>query len=166
MAALLRTNKLDIPKLKRICAVFQDYRTSTYTQGRAVLEGAPNNLPALYLTWKFSPPEELSANTKRFLQTANEQGLPLSQLKELYQEALLPPQFELVPMLNEINSTCDSLEGWEFLVQEAARYHRRGDEQLAALHDCLDFFLLVEELPPETETLRNKAYLLEEMLNA
>ena len=166
LAALLRTNKLDIPKLKRICAVFQDYRTSTYTQGRAVLEGAPNNLPALYLTWKFSPPEELSANTKRFLQTANEQGLPLSQLKELYQEALLPPQFELVPMLNEINSTCDSLEGWEFLVQEAARYHRRGDEQLAALHDCLDFFLLVEELPPETETLRNKAYLLEEMLNA
>lgn len=163
---LIKTNTLALPKLRLICSVFQDYRTSTYTKGRAVLEGAPNNLPALYLTWKFSPPEELSANTKRFLQTANEQGLPLSQLKELYQETILPPKSDLVILLNEFNSTCDSLEGWEFLAQETAKYKCSGDAQLAALHDCLDLFLLVEELPPETETLRNKAELLEEILNA
>lgn len=166
LSELLKNNQFNITILKKIYTVFQDYRTSTYTKGRAVLEGAPNNLPALYLTWKFSPPEELSANTKRFFQTANEQGLPLSHLKDLYQEAILPPQAELVPLLNELNSTCDSLEGWEFLTQEAAKYQHRGDSKLDNLHDCLEFFLLVEELPPETETLRNKAHVLEEILNA
>jgi hypothetical protein len=90
----------------------------------------------------------------------------LPQLKELYQEAILPPLSERVLLLNEFNSTCDSLEGWEFLAQEAAKYMRDGDAQLAELHDCLDFFLLVEGLSPETETLRNKAELLEEILNA
>ena len=163
---LLRNNDLDIPELKQLCEVFQDYRSQTYARGRSTLEGDPNNLPALYLTWKFPPPAELAANTKRLLLTANEQGVPLTQLKELYQASIVPPQSELVLLLNELGSTCDSLKGWDFLAEEAAKHQRYSDAKVAALHDCLDFFLLIEELPPETEALRNKALLIEEMINA
>jgi ATP-dependent DNA helicase RecQ len=163
---LLRNNDLNIPKLKQLCEVFQDYWDSNYTKGRSILAGDPNNLPALYLTWKFSPPTELAGNTKRLLITANEQCIPLAQLKELYQVTIVPPQSELMLLLNELGSTCDSLEGWEFLAQEAEKHQRYSDAKVAALHDCLDFFLLIEELPSETESLRNKALLIEEIINA
>jgi hypothetical protein len=163
---LLRSNILDITKLRRLCEVFRDYRTATYTKGRAVLEGNPHNLPALYLPREFSPPAELGANTKRFLRTANERMIPLTQMMELYKTSDQHLQSELLLLLNDQDTTCDCPEGWEFLAKEANHPQHYGNTQVKILRDCLEFFMLVEDLPPETETHRKKATLMEEIINA
>ncbi|SPD73426.1 hypothetical protein PITCH_A190002 [uncultured Desulfobacterium sp.] len=162
---LLQNNFLDIVKLRKLCEVFQDYRTATYSKGRAVLEGNPHNLPALYITREFSPPAELAANTKRFLRTANERRVSFGQLKELYKSSASKLKSDLLLLLNEQNTVCDRPEGWKFLFEEADMLDS-GNEQLVALRDCLNFLLLVEELPSETESPRKKVLLMEEMINA
>ena len=163
---LLRSNTLDIAKLRQLCEEFQDYPDETYTKGRRELEGNPHNLPALYLTREFSPPAELGANTKRFLRTANERMIPLTQMMELYKTSNQQLQSELLLILNDQDTTCDSPEGWDFLAEEAQHPQHYGNTQVAILRDCLEFFMLVEELPPDTERLRKKALMMEEMINA
>ena len=54
---------------------FRDYPSSKYRQGRQVLEGSANNLPALFLTREFSPTAEYVGNAKRLLRTANQKPL-------------------------------------------------------------------------------------------
>jgi len=75
LTELLKNNTLDIHALQRLVDAYKDYRSDPYFWARGVLEGNPNNLPALYLTRAFSPPAELGANTKRLLQTVNEYSL-------------------------------------------------------------------------------------------
>lgn len=162
---LLNRNILDINKLRRLCAVFSDYRTAKYIQGRAILEGDPNNLPALYITREFSPPSELEANTKRLIQTANVGNIPLSQLIDLYKTS--EPQFkpDLLLILNQEKTTCDTTAGWEFLAFSAANldhYNEKAEDLL----DCLEFFLMVEAMPLDTKTYHVKAKRLMEIFNA
>jgi len=163
---LLRNNKLNIPILRQLCEVFRDYRTATYARGRAVLEGNPNNLPALYLTREFSPAAELAANTKRLLRTANERKIPLPQVKELYKTSVQHLQSEILLLFNDQNTACDCLEGWDFLTAEAIHPQHHGNTEVVILQECLDFFMLVEELPPDTEYLLERATTMEEMINA
>ena len=165
---LLNHNVLDLEKLRKLCEVFRDYRDSTYRAARAVLEGNSNNLPALYLTREFSPPaDELQANTERLLQTANDRLVPLAQLRELYKTSGSQFKPDLLLILNEEYTTSDTPEGWEFLIEEAENWQHFNNIQIAALHDCLDFFVLVDEtLPPDTENFRERAETLEEILNA
>lgn len=163
---LLRNNILDIMKLRQLCEVFRDYRTNTYAKGRVVLEGNPYNLPALYLTREFSPLAELGANTKLFLQTANEYRIPLVQLAELYKTSAQPLQSELLLLLNDQDTTCDCREGWEFLAEEASNPQHYGNTQISIMRDCLEFFVLVKELPQDTEFLQEKVVKIEEIINA
>jgi hypothetical protein len=162
---LLKSNQLDLVKLRNLCEVFKEYRTDMYIRGRSALEGNPDNLPALYLTREFSPPPEVPANTKRLLRTANEQKILLTQLKELYDSSrsdLLP---DLLLILNEQYTTCDSTEGWKFLAKEASLLQYSGNEQIRALQAALEFFTLVDELPP-MQSFKEKSNRIEEFLNA
>jgi len=164
---LFNRNDLDIEKLRKICDVFREYRTATYSRARAVLEGSSNNLPALYLTREFSPPAELEANTRRLLRTANERLVPILQLRDLYKGSASQFKSSLLLLLNAGGTTCDSSEGWHFLLEETESYMKSGDIQMNALHDCLDFFVLVDEmLPAGTESFRKRAEEMEEILNA
>lgn len=166
LSELLLNNTLDIAKLRQLCKIFQDYRTDTYGRGRKALEGNARNLPALYLTREFSPLAELSANTKRFLRTANEDRIPLTHLIELYKTSDQQLQSELLLLLNVQGTTCDCREGWEFLAQEASNSQHYGNTQISIMRDCLEFFVLVEELPQDTEHLREKVVKIEEIINA
>lgn len=164
---LFKRNELDIDKLRKICEVFSEYRTATYSRARAVIEGNPNNLPALYLTREFSPQAELGANTRRLLRTANERMISLLQLRELFKTS--DPQFkpDLLLLLNVEDTTCDSLEGWQFLIEEIRNLRHIDNIQIFALYDCLDFFVLIDEiLPSDTDNYRRKAEKMEEILNA
>ena len=163
---LLRNNILDIAKLRQLCEVFRDYRDATYTKGRAELEGNPHNLPALYLTREFSPPAELGANTKRLLRTANERMIPLTQMVELYKTSDQHLQSELLLLLNDQDTTCDCPDGWGFLAEEAKHPKHYGNTHVTFLRDCLDFFMLVEVLPPDTDSHLKKANMMEEIINA
>ncbi len=158
----LTNNILDMLKLRKLCDVFRDHRTATYTKGRAALEGNPDNLPALYLTREFSPSAELGVNTKRLLHTANEYNIPLFQLAELYKTSAQSLQSELLLLFNDQHTTCDCPEGWEFLAEEASKPQHQGNSQVTIMYDCLDFFLLIEELPQDTEYLREKVMKIEE----
>ena len=163
---LLQGNIFDIAKLRQLCQMFRDYRTSTYAKGRRVLEGNPNNMPALYLTREFSPPAELAANTKRLLQTANKRRFPLNQLKELYKTSAQKLHSDLLLLLNDQGTTCDTPEGWILLADEASQPQHYRDPRVATMCDCFDFFLLIEKLPSDTERLRKKASMMEEIINA
>jgi len=164
---LLNHNELDIDKLRELCVVFRDYSIGEYAGARAILEGSPNNLPALYLTREFSPQAELEANTRRLLRTANDRGLPLAQLRELYETSGSQFKPALLLILNDEYRTSDTPEGWEFLIEEAKNWQHSNNIQIAALHDCLDFFVLVDEMiPADTEYFRERVETMEEILNA
>jgi hypothetical protein len=162
---LLKDNQLDIVKLRNLCEVFKEYRTDMYNRGRSALQENPDNLPALYLTRHFSPLPEVPANTKRLLRTANEQKILLLQLKELYDSSRSDFLPDLLLILNEQYTTCDSPEGWKFLAQEARLLQYSGNEQIRALQTALEFFTLVDELPP-MQSFKEKSNRIEEFLNA
>ena len=165
---LFDRNDLDIPKLQELCMIFRDYKTPKYSRARAVLEGNPNNLPALFLTREFSPESELAANTTRLLQTANEciKTVTLTQLQELYD--LSDPRFQpdLLLSMNEQNTICDTPEGWEFLLGKI-KMESSENSSLLSMRDCLEFFLTVDKaLPTNTDLYSKKAIDLEAKLNA
>jgi len=167
LADLLKRNILDIKLLRKLCDVFCDYRTDTYTKARHILEGNPNNLPALYLTREFSPPEELGANTKELLKRVNERMVPFAQLRELYETSSQQFKSEILLILNDQDTTCDSPAGWAFLVEEAENRQYYGNEQVESLHDCLEFFLIVKKaIPADMEHFRKKSQIMEGILNA
>ena len=114
---------------------FRDYPASKYRQARSVLEGNANNLPALFLTREFSPPEELEGNAKRLLRTANQRPVPLPDVQTIFQTS--PPKLksELLVGLNEADTACDTIGGWKFLVAEAGKPEHQRHEQVAATRE-------------------------------
>ncbi|HIJ80824.1 MAG TPA: hypothetical protein HPP76_03840 [Desulfuromonadales bacterium] len=163
---MLLRNILDIERLDSLIVVFHDYSVFKYRQARAILEGNPNNLPALYITRAFSPPRELSANTSRLLMTANEKMVPLNQLRQLYETSASQFKSDLLLLLNEEQTKCDYSDGWAFLTNEASKPQHRDNESIEILSDCLEFFLIVNDAPSETNHYLSKAAQLEEIFNA
>ena len=162
LAKAFRTDVFDLKELQKLVAVFSDYKVSTYTKARAILEGNANNLTALFIAREFSPSEEYLANTKRLLQTANQRPLPLSVVKELY-ELSRKPHSELLFTLNEAGTACDSSEGWNFLLEQARKPENRQNSKVLAIAECLDFMVFAgqKDLSDTTESLKRKAHALE-----
>jgi ATP-dependent DNA helicase RecQ len=164
---MLRHDEFDLPRLRQLAEEVADYPTQNYRWARGILEGAPNNLCALFLAQRFSPTEELGGNSKRLLRTANERKLPLADLEELYRASPDDLKPDLLVCLNEAYTACDSDAGWRFLLGEAARAEHRANERIAPMRECLEFFLLVEEtLPANVTNLKNKVRQLEELFYA
>lgn len=158
---LLNEDWFEFEKLVVLVDVFQDYSVPKYRQGRRVLEGAPNNLPALFLTREFSPPGEYEGNARRLLRTANQEMLPLPDVVKIYRSSKAFKS-ELLLTLNEAGTACDASEGWRFLVEQAAEPEHHRNTEVAAMRECLDFMLLVEEdLAEGTASLKHKAHELE-----
>ena len=157
----LSGDTFDRAALTRLKQEFADYPTAKYRQARSVLEGNANNLPALFLASEFSPPEEYEGNAKRLLRTANQKPLPLPEIQELYQSAKAV-RSALLLTLNEADTTCDTLEGWRFLTEQAAQPEHQRNMEVRAMRECLDFMLLVEDgLPDKTDFFKRKARELE-----
>lgn len=157
----------DLKTLRELTDEFADYPTAKYRQARSVLEGNANNLPALFLAREFSPPEELEGNAKRLLRTANQRPVSLADVRDIFQTS--PPTLkpDMLVTLNEADTACDSVDGWKFLVAEAAKPEHQRQEQIAAIRECLEFFLVVEEvLADKAGTLKNKAHELEQITYA
>jgi len=152
----------DLNTLRQLAKEFADYPTSQYRQARSILEGNPNNLPALFMAREFSPPDELEGNAKRLLQTANRKGVNLETVTDLYNTSPRHCISEVLLTLNEADGTCDCVEGWRFLAADAAKPDHQGNKDVSMLRECLDFFLLVEEdLPTSKQSLKAKAAELE-----
>ena len=115
----------------------------------------------MFFAREFSPPDEYAANDRRLLRTANQNPLPLSEVVELYKSSTAP-KAELLLTLNDADTSCDSPTGWEFLRIESAKPQNHRNPQVAAMNECLDFMLWVDDdLPGVTETLKRKARELE-----
>jgi hypothetical protein len=167
LEAMVQHDAFDLPRLRTLAEEVADYPTQNFRWARGILEGAPNNLCALFLTRRFSPRDELAANSKRLLQTANERKLPLADVVELYRTSPGDYRADLLISLNEAYSTCDSADGWRFLATEAAKPEYCDDERVGLMRECLDFLVMVEEtVPDKVALLKTKARQLEEMFNA
>jgi hypothetical protein len=159
---MLRHDDFNLPQLRQLAEEVADYPTQNFGRARGILEGAPNNLCALFLARRFSPPDELGANSKRLLRTANERKLPLADVEELYRTSLDEFRSDLLICLNEAYSTCDSADGWRFLMREADRPEHHDNEMVGAMRECLGFFRMVDEtLPDKVLSLKTKARQLE-----
>jgi ATP-dependent DNA helicase RecQ len=162
---MLSADSFDVKKLLQLADDFSDYPTAKYRQARSILEGNANNLPALFLAREFSPPEELEGNAKRLLRTANQRPVPLLEVQEIFKTSPRKLKPNLIEALNEADTACDSVAGWKFLVEEAGKPENHGNEQIAMMRECLEFFVAVEELfPDNTQSLRRKARDLEEIV--
>ena len=156
-----REELFDLAHLIDLKELFADYPTAKYRQARSILEGDPNNLSALFFAREFSPPDEYAANDRRLLRTANQNPLPLPEVVELYGSSTAP-KAELLLTLNEAETSCDTLAGWQFLRAESAKSENNRNPKVAAMSECLDFMLWVDgDLPDHNETLKRKARELE-----
>lgn len=164
---VLESDSFDLSILNGLVADFSDYPTAKYRHACAVLEGNPNNLTALFIAREFSPLDECVGNSRRLLRTANQRPLPLSEIQRLLRLPKSWPKPDLLAVLNEADTACDSPEGWRFLVEEASKPECRRNQEVARMRECLQFFLLVEEaFPDRTRSLAAKARTLEEVFYA
>ncbi|MCX7258624.1 MAG: hypothetical protein NTZ64_18410 [Polaromonas sp.] len=156
-----RGELFDFARLIRLKDNFVDYPTAKYRQARSILEGDPNNLSALLFAREFSPSDEYAANDRRLLRTANQNPLPLPEVVELYKSSTAP-KAELLLTLNDADTSCDTPAGWEFLRIESAKPQNHRNPKVAAMNECLDFMLSIDEdLSDSSETLKRKARELE-----
>lgn len=156
----------DRAKLLSLKEDFADYPTAKYRQARSILEGDANNLSALFFAREFSPSDEYVANDRRLLRTANQNPLPLPEVVELYKSSTAP-KAELLLTLNDADTSCDTPAGWEFLRIESAKPQNHRNPKVAAMNECLDFMLSIDEdLSDSSETLKRKARELENVFYA
>jgi len=167
MENALAEDIFDLETLRGIVDYFRDYPTATYRRARSILEGNPNNMVALYLSREFSPSAELAGNAKRLLLSANQRRLPLPDIADLYHTSPKNLESELLLLLNDPGSACDSIEGWRFLADEAARPEHRQSGEVRMMGECLEFFHFVESAAAqESYSLKDKARRLAEAFRA
>jgi ATP-dependent DNA helicase RecQ len=156
-------DSFDLAVLRELIHEFREYPLAKYRQARTVIQGSPNNLSALFVAREFSPSLELEGNARRLLRTANKLGISLGDVQDIYRTS---PDFlkaeMLVSILNDAYSACNTIEGWEFLVQEASKPDHRQATPVAMMKECLEFFLIVEKvIPTEIISIKNKTLELE-----
>lgn len=163
-----RSDIFNQKQLEKLVDVFIDHRKSSiYTRARAILEGDANNLTALFFTREFSPENEYLANAKRLLRTANKKPLLLSEIQEIYSSSNTSNP-SLLLILNEMDTACDTPEGWKFLLEQATKPQNSQNPKVAAMGECLDFMLFVEKNDSSDliESLKRKAHELESVFHA
>lgn len=123
----------------------------------AILEGAPDNLAALFMAMRFSPEDVKPANTRKFFRVALTDLITTQDMVARCYESL--PE-ELKPSMlvsfNEVGGKFDNKQGWGWLRNEAQRLSSRAPD-LSKMRDALGLRLLIGEataLNLETEALR------------
>lgn len=156
-----------LDRLDDLTGALSEYPEANYRYACGVLEADPNNLPALFVANVFSPDEEAEGNAKRLLRTANERPLPLPQVRELYRTSRDNVKTGLLLCLNDTDTACDSPDGWKFLAAETGKPEHQEDKEIGLTHECLEFFLLVQEdLPGDIPRLASKVRELEAAFHA
>ncbi|HOC91406.1 MAG TPA: DEAD/DEAH box helicase [bacterium] len=155
----------DYFQLSRLVAYFKEYPSSKYMQARRVLEGDPNNLPALFISREFSPPADLGGNTKRLLSTANQRLQLLSDVETLFETSKDELKTDLLLLLNESDTVCDNVDGWNFLLVESSKERHLSNSKAQLMNECLDFFLLTEDNMLK-DSLSSASKIIGEMTNA
>ena len=97
---------------------------------------------------------------------AIEYSVPLNDIQILYATSEMRFKSEILLLLNDEQTACDTNDGWTFLVNEASKPQHRDNESVEILRDCLEFFLIVKDAPPETHHYLSKVEQLEEIFNA
>lgn len=148
----------DIEYLRALLPEFVDYSVSKYRQARAVLEGDPNNLTALFISREFSPEDERKANCHRLLETANLRPAPLDVIDAIFESSPREMRGALYLALDVSNSAVDCDNGWRLLIDKAKQPSIRGDGDARTMAECLKFFLFVDkEMNALVDRLRTKA---------
>ena len=166
---LLLEDSFDLPTLRSLANDFADYPTAKYWQALRFLEGDPNNLTALFMAREFSPPDERIGNSKRLLFTANQRNRSLADIQDLYGTSPPGAESDLLLLLNEADGSCDSPDGWRFLVMEAEKPEHRRSEAVRLMRESLEFFMFVEDedlFSGEMQLLNDKAHQLESLFHA
>ncbi len=112
----------DLDELRYLRDAFKDYPKSIYRRSRAILEGAPNNLVALYFTREFSPKDEEEANTLRLLETAN-RALGIDTVIRLYESSKPYLKAKILLRLNDEFGRFNNERGIRWLYQNVKEQH-------------------------------------------
>jgi ATP-dependent DNA helicase RecQ len=125
---------------------FREYAPSMYRRARAILEGSPKNLVALYFTREFSPENEREANTVRLLETAN-RSLDMTTVVRLYESSRSQFKPKLLLIFNDEYGQFNTEEGIEWLYSKAnEELSKAHNEDLYLMRGTLRIFPLCKEL--------------------
>jgi len=138
--------KFDYDYLFSLKDAFREYPSSTYRKARAILEGSPKNLVALYFTREFSPENEREANTVRLLETAN-RSLDMTKVVRLYESSRSEFKPKLLFILNDEYGQFNTEEGIEWLYSKAnEELSKAHNDDLYLMRGTLRIFPLCKEL--------------------
>lgn len=162
---LVKHNDFNLSRLSLLSADFHDYRTARYIQASRVLETAPDNLPALYLAFKFAPSTEAPASAVRLIDIANRRRIELADIREIYHQMPEGAKAGALIALNRENSSADSLDGYLFLELEAK--NKLSDPKVRDLHTYMQLFNIVEHIDQSLlDAVGEKTSELEKLYNA
>ena len=138
--------KFDYDYLFNLKDAFREYPSSTYRKARAILEGSPKNIIALYFTREFSPENEREANTVRLLETAN-RSLDMTTVARLYESSRSQFKPKLLLIFNDEYGQFNTEEGIEWLYSKAnEELSKAHNEDLYLMRGTLRVFPLCKEL--------------------
>lgn len=150
--AVFESGHFEYPTLLSLREAFKEYPTSIYRRSRAILEGSPSNMVALYFTREFSPESEAEANTVRLLQTAN-RSLDMNSVAALYRSSRSDCKKKLLFLLNDEFGQFNSNEGIAWLHSKTTEELRKShDERLRVMRDTLGFFILCRQMDSQYPT--------------
>jgi len=138
--------KFDYDYLFNLKDAFREYPSSTYRKARAILEGSPKNIIALYFTREFSPENEREANTVRLLETAN-RSLDMTTVARLYESSRSQFKPKLLLIFNDEYGQFNTEEGIDWLYSKAnEELSKAHNEDLYLMRGTLRIFPLCKEL--------------------
>lgn len=138
--------KFEYDYLVTLKDAFREYPTSTYRKARAILEGSPKNLVALYFTREFSPKNEEEANAIRLLETAN-RALDLDTVIRLYESSRPQYKSKLLLLLNDEYGQFNNVKGILWLFSKAsAELEKTHNEDIYLMRETLRVLIVCDEM--------------------
>lgn len=117
---LIKEKVFDIEKLFDFLSHSKEYPRTWYQRASFILEGAPNNLAAIFFCRELCPEEEKLGYSKRLIETAKN-DIDIKTLKKIYDTTKLNYKWDCLKILNDEYGKFNNPKGIEWLANEAKK---------------------------------------------
>lgn len=123
----------------------KDYPSFVFRRSRAILEGSPDNLAALYFAREFAPEDMKEAQSLRLMRTGN-RYLDMELLKLLYETTEEVYKKSVLFVLDDQFGNFNNPDGWHWLYEQAIQLQKHQfDQKLYEMKEKLGLIFIENE---------------------